>query len=68
MLAAGATWARHRLGARGRRLGAIIGAAILRAQLAVEWNFYLSAVRGVVGAVLAALVPPVQARQQPGFV
>jgi hypothetical protein len=25
-------------------------------------------VRGVVGAVLAAPVPPVQARQQPGFV
>ena len=52
-----------------------MGAAILSSQLPVQWNFYLFAVPGVLGAVLAALVPAVRARRpvtearpEPGFV
>ncbi|MDQ2738533.1 MAG: MFS transporter, partial [Actinomycetota bacterium] len=49
------------------RLGAIfgptMGAWILSSGLGVHWNFYLFAVPGVLGAVLAALVPT--ARQTP---
>ncbi|MFJ8025740.1 MFS transporter [Streptomyces sp. NPDC096311] len=43
------------------RLGAITGPTtggwVLSSGLAVEWNFYLFAVPGLLGAVLAALVP-----------
>jgi AAHS family benzoate transporter-like MFS transporter len=46
------------------RLGAILGPAmggwILAGQLDVQWNFYLFAVPGVIGAIAAALLPPVR--------
>ncbi|WP_327584118.1 MFS transporter [Nonomuraea sp. NBC_00507] len=48
------------------RLGAILGPAmggwILSSQLGVEWNFYLFAIPGLIGATAAALVPVVRAR------
>jgi MFS family permease len=45
------------VGRFGAIAGPLAGAAILSSGLGVEWNFYLFAVPGVVGAALAALVP-----------
>lgn len=58
------------VGRLGAIAGPVLGAMILSSGLGVEWNFYLFAVPGVVGAVLAALVPVVRARRtaEPGFV
>jgi AAHS family benzoate transporter-like MFS transporter len=48
------------------RLGAILGPAlggwILSSQLDARWNFYLFAIPGVIGAVLAACVPMIRNR------
>jgi MFS transporter, AAHS family, benzoate transport protein len=71
---AGIGWALA-VGRLGAIAGPVMGAAILSSQLPVQWNFYLFAVPGVLGAVLAALVPVVRARRpvttaaaEPGFV
>lgn len=63
------------VGRLGAIAGPVMGAAILSSQLPVQWNFYLFAIPGVIGAALAALVPalgarrPVtEARPEPGFV
>lgn len=63
------------VGRLGAIAGPVLGAAILSSQLAVEWNFYLFAVPGVIGATVAALVPAVRphraaaaSRPEPGFV
>lgn len=60
------------VGRLGAISGPLLGAAILSSQLPVQWNFYLFAVPGVIGAALAALVPVVRARteasQEPDFV
>ena len=63
------------VGRLGAIAGPLMGAAILSSQLPVQWNFYLFAVPGVLGAVLAALVPAVRSRAdrvaaspEPGFV
>lgn len=52
------------------RIGAIVGptmgSAILTSSLDVAWNFYLFAVPGVIGAVLAACVPVIVARRSAG--
>lgn len=45
------------VGRLGAITGPVVGAAILSSGLGVEWNFYLFAVPGVIGAALAALVP-----------
>ncbi|WP_262699539.1 MULTISPECIES: MFS transporter [Streptomyces] len=51
------------------RLGAIsgptIGGWVLSSDLTVEWNFYLFAIPGVLGAALAALVPLARADRSP---
>jgi AAHS family benzoate transporter-like MFS transporter len=51
------------------RLGAIVGpsmgGAILSSSLDVKWNFYLFAIPGVVGALLAALVPRIGTARTP---
>ncbi|MFI6366331.1 MFS transporter [Nocardia sp. NPDC050630] len=48
------------------RLGAIVGPSlggvILSSQLDARWNFYLFAIPGVLGAVLAACVPAIRRR------
>jgi MFS family permease len=60
------------VGRLGAITGPVMGAAILSSQLPVQWNFYLFAIPGVLGAALAALVPVVRARTEPspepGFV
>jgi AAHS family benzoate transporter-like MFS transporter len=63
------------VGRLGAITGPVMGAAILSSQLGVQWNFYLFAVPGVLGAMLAALVPTALARvarteanPAPGFV
>ncbi|HEY0813743.1 MAG TPA: MFS transporter [Pseudonocardia sp.] len=63
------------VGRLGAITGPLMGAAILTSQLSVQWNFYLFAVPGVLGAALAAAVPAVRLRAQrvdagpePGFV
>jgi AAHS family benzoate transporter-like MFS transporter len=52
------------VGRLGAISGPLLGAAILSSQLPVQWNFYLFAVPGVIGAALAALVPVVRARTE----
>jgi AAHS family benzoate transporter-like MFS transporter len=52
------------IGRIGAIVGPVMGGAILSSQLGVEWNFYLFAIPGVVGAVLASLVPGVLAAQE----
>ncbi|MHB9849008.1 MFS transporter [Streptomyces krungchingensis] len=44
------------------------GGAILSSSLDVRWNFYLFAIPGVVGAVLAALVPLIRPARTPAAV
>jgi len=49
------------VGRLGAILGPVLGGWILAAQLDVQWNFYLFAVPGVIGAIAAVLVPAVRA-------
>lgn len=49
------------VGRFGAITGPLMGAAILSSGLPVQWNFYLFAVPGVLGAVLAASVPLLRA-------
>jgi MFS transporter, AAHS family, benzoate transport protein len=53
------------VGRLGAITGPLMGGAILTSGLSVEWNFYLFAIPGVVGAVLAGLVPVIAARRTP---
>ncbi|MFG1687852.1 MFS transporter [Nonomuraea sp. NPDC049269] len=53
---AGIGWALS-VGRLGAILGPSMGGWILSSQLGVEWNFYLFAIPGLVGATAAALVP-----------
>lgn len=46
--------------APGERVGPAMGAWILTSHLAVQWNFYLFAIPGVLGAGVAALVPVIR--------
>lgn len=57
---AGIGWALS-VGRLGAILGPSMGGWILSSQLGVEWNFYLFAIPGLVGAVAAALVPMIRA-------
>jgi MFS transporter, AAHS family, benzoate transport protein len=57
---AGIGWALS-IGRLGAILGPSMGGWILASQLGVEWNFYLFAIPGLVGATAAALVPMVRA-------
>lgn len=57
---AGIGWALS-VGRLGAILGPSMGGWILSSQLGVEWNFYLFAIPGLVGAAAAALVPMVRA-------
>ncbi|MEJ2865923.1 MFS transporter [Actinomycetospora flava] len=50
------------VGRLGAIAGPLLGAAILSSGLGVEWNFYLFAIPGVLGALLAAAVPAIRAR------
>ncbi|MDD7938587.1 MFS transporter [Actinomycetospora lutea] len=50
------------VGRLGAIAGPLLGAAILSSGLGVEWNFYLFAVPGVLGALLAAAVPAIRSR------
>lgn len=50
------------IGRLGAITGPLMGAAILSSQLGVAWNFYLFAVPGVLGALLAAAVPALRSR------
>lgn len=49
------------VGRLGAITGPVMGAWILSSGLGVQWNFYLFAVPGVLGATLAALVPVIRA-------
>jgi MFS transporter, AAHS family, benzoate transport protein len=49
------------VGRLGAITGPVLGAWILSSGLGVQWNFYLFAVPGVLGATLAALVPAIRA-------
>ncbi|MGN9842610.1 MFS transporter [Nonomuraea sp. H19] len=53
---AGIGWALS-VGRLGAILGPSMGGWILSSQLGVEWNFYLFAIPGLVGATAAALIP-----------
>lgn len=57
----GIDWALS-IGRLGAITGPLMGAAILSSQLGVAWNFYLFAVPGVLGALLAAAVPALRSR------
>lgn len=50
------------VGRLGAIAGPLVGAAILSSGLGVAWNFYLFAVPGVVGALLALAVPAIRVR------
>ncbi|GAA4865746.1 MFS transporter [Actinomycetospora straminea] len=50
------------IGRLGAIAGPLLGAAILSSGLGVAWNFYLFAVPGVLGALLAAAVPAIRSR------
>ncbi|MFC9424332.1 MFS transporter [Streptomyces sp. NPDC056987] len=50
------------IGRLGAILGPSLGGWILSCGLDARWNFYLFAVPGVIGAVLAACVPAVRSR------
>lgn len=50
------------VGRLGAIAGPLMGAAILSSGLGVAWNFYLFAIPGVLGALLAAAVPAIRAR------
>jgi MFS family permease len=71
--APGIGWALS-VGRLGAITGPMFGAAILSSGLAVQWNFYLFAVPGLIGAVLVAVMPEVrrtgssERRPQAGFV
>ncbi|WP_285648651.1 MFS transporter [Actinomycetospora sp. NBRC 106375] len=54
------------VGRLGAIAGPLMGAAILSSGLGVAWNFYLFAIPGVLGALLAAAVPAVRARAAAG--
>ncbi|QYN38019.1 MFS transporter [Pseudonocardia sp. DSM 110487] len=61
------------VGRLGAITGPVLGAWILSSGLGVQWNFYLFAVPGVLGATLAALVPIIRAPRatpaaEPGYV
>jgi AAHS family benzoate transporter-like MFS transporter len=61
------------VGRLGAITGPVLGAWILSSGLGVQWNFYLFAVPGVLGASLAALVPVIRAARatpapEPGYV
>jgi MFS transporter, AAHS family, benzoate transport protein len=61
------------VGRLGAITGPMLGAWILSSGLGVQWNFYLFAVPGVLGATLAALVPVIRATRatpaaEPGYV
>jgi MFS transporter, AAHS family, benzoate transport protein len=45
------------VGRLGAIVGPMMGAAILSSSLGVQWNFYLFAIPGILGAALAAFVP-----------
>lgn len=49
------------IGRLGAIAGPLLGAAILSSGLGVAWNFYLFAIPGLVGALLALLVPTIRA-------
>lgn len=49
------------VGRLGAITGPIMGGAILSSGAGVQWNFYLFAVPGVLGAALAALIPAIRA-------
>jgi AAHS family benzoate transporter-like MFS transporter len=49
------------VGRLGAITGPVLGAWFLSSGLGVQWNFYLFAVPGVLGASLAALVPVIRA-------
>jgi MFS family permease len=49
------------VGRLGAITGPVMGAWILSSGLGVQWNFYLFAVPGVLGATLAVLVPVIRA-------
>ncbi len=51
------------VGRIGAILGPTMGSAILTSSLDVKWNFYLFAIPGVVGALLAACVPVIAVRR-----
>ncbi|WP_206061207.1 MFS transporter [Nonomuraea basaltis] len=57
---AGIGWALS-VGRLGAILGPSMGGWILSSQLGVEWNFYLFAIPGLIGATAVALVPLVRA-------
>ncbi|RVX38514.1 AAHS family benzoate transporter-like MFS transporter [Nonomuraea polychroma] len=57
---AGIGWALS-VGRLGAILGPSMGGWILSSQLGVEWNFYLFAIPGLIGATAAALVPVARA-------
>ncbi|WP_188189830.1 MFS transporter [Nonomuraea sp. SYSU D8015] len=57
---AGIGWALS-VGRLGAILGPSMGGWILSSQVDVEWNFYLFAIPGLIGATAAALVPVVRA-------
>ena len=48
------------VGRLGALLGPVFGGWILGSQLDVQWNFYLFALPGVVGAIAAALMPAIR--------
>ncbi|MFI7706851.1 MFS transporter [Nonomuraea sp. NPDC049480] len=60
---AGIGWALS-IGRLGAILGPSMGGWILSSQLGVEWNFYLFAIPGLVGATAALLVPVVRASRR----
>jgi AAHS family benzoate transporter-like MFS transporter len=49
------------IGRLGALLGPVLGGWIFASQLEMQWNFYLFAIPGVVGAIAAALMPAVGA-------
>jgi MFS family permease len=51
------------IGRLGATVGPTMGSPILSSSLEVQWNFYLFAVPGAVGAVLAACVPTITSRR-----
>lgn len=59
----GLSWALT-AGRPGAMLGPILGAWVITAGLSVEWNFYVFAAVGLLGALFAALVPRISAESE----